>query len=716
MYTVYCDNWILHNMTMPELKLVNPKLDLEVNKTGSFTFTIYPSHPYYNRLKRLKSIIRVYQNDRLIFRGRILNTEKGFRNQKQVTCEGQLAFLLDSVIRPYSFQGDVPDLFEYIITEHNKQVDEDKRFKVGDITVTDPNGYINRSDTQYLTAYDSLMNKLVNSLGGYLNIRVESDGVYIDYLEDFETLNPQTIELRKNILDLTDTTKGEDIATAIIPLGARIAEEGVDQEDQKRLTIAEVNSGVDYIYDEDAVATYGWIFKTVTWDDVTIASNLLRKGREELADSIKLSSTIEVKAVDLSGTDKSISSFRIGSYNKVVSDAHDLNETMLVTKMSLNLTAPQNDTLTLGVTRKSLTEQEKENNDKWGNIVERVEIIIGDYQVNKPIIEEITNRLTLELKRNLEMLQNYNPSTGVYTPDYTQTPLTITPTAKYRGKVVQPTYIWKRIVDGIETDLEGWESISDAGVLTINHNMAQKSAVYICYATYQSGQTSLVANATIDLNRVDDGNKGDPGDPGTPGKDAAIQSPTEPEDKTQLWLDTSVEPPLLKQWNGEEWVIVNDVQDQIQSLRQELLSSIEQTSTGIRSEVAENYYLKDETDTLVQSVSTSLEQTKDEFNFTFNQFEQDLDDLQSGNDAKFQEISRYIRFVDGNIVLGETGNELTLKIQHDRISFLQSDVEVAYFTDRKLYVTDGEYTNSLQLGNFAFLPRANGNLSFVKVK
>ena len=119
--------------------------------------------------------------------------------------------------------------------------------------------------------------------------------------------------------------------------------------------------------------------------------------------------------------------------------------------------------------------------------------------------------------------------------------------------------------------------------------MADRIAIFKCYATYKKGATSLVANATIDFNRVDDGGKGDDG---TPGKDAAIQSPTEPDDKSQLWLDTSVTPPLLKQWNGEEWVVVNDVQEQIQSLRQELLSSIENTSRSIKMEVAENYYLK----------------------------------------------------------------------------------------------------------------------------
>jgi hypothetical protein len=89
-----------------------------------------------------------------------------------------------------------------------------------------------------------------------------------------------------------------------------------------------------------------------------------------------------------------------------------------------------------------------------------------------------------------------------------------------------------------------------------------------------------------------------------------------------------------------------------------------------------------------------------------------IDDVAAGTDAQFEEISKYIRFVDGNIVLGEEGNTLTLQIANDRISFLDSGQEVAYFSNRKLYVTDTEILHSLQLGNFAFMPRANGNLSF----
>lgn len=99
----------------------------------------------------------------------------------------------------------------------------------------------------------------------------------------------------------------------------------------------------------------------------------------------------------------------------------------------------------------------------------------------------------------------------------------------------------------------------------------------------------------------------------------------------------------------------------------------------------------------------------------FTQFSQDIEAAAAGADANFEEIRKYIRFIDGKILLGEVGNELELQIANDRISFLQDGAEVAYFSNRKLYVTDTQILHSLQLGSFAFMPRANGNLSFKKI-
>ena len=216
MYRVYCDSYLLHDPRLTDLKLINPKCDLELNKTGSFTFTIYPNHPYFDKLMKLKSIVTIYQDDDLLFRGRILDDKSGMYNEKQITCEGELAFLLDSFQRPYDFMsGDkhttIPELFQFFLDNHNAQVEQAKQFKIGNITVTDPNNYIVRSDTNYKTTWDALNEKLVEPCGGYLFVRHEEDGNYLDYLIDFQTISSQSIEFGKNMIDISQTLKAQTL-------------------------------------------------------------------------------------------------------------------------------------------------------------------------------------------------------------------------------------------------------------------------------------------------------------------------------------------------------------------------------------------------------------------------------------------------------------------------------------------------------------------------
>lgn len=188
-----------------------------------------------------------------------------------------------------------------------------------------------------------------------------------------------------------------------------------------------------------------------------------------------------------------------------------------------------------------------------------------------------------------------------------------------------------------------------------------------------------------------------------------IVSESEPTNKNLFWLDTSTEPSVLKRHNGEEWEVVNDQTQAIVLLEQRVDSSISQTVNNIMSEVSEQYYAKWDTEELVSPVSIQVEQTAAAVEIRFEQFYQNLSDIANGTDAQFTEIAKYIRFVDGNIILGEVGNQITLRIENDRISFLNNNTEVAYFSNNKLYVTDGEFLNKLQLGNFAFIPRSNGN-------
>ena len=537
MYKVYCDNFLLYADSHKDYKVVSPKLELEVNKAGKFEFSIYPNHPHYGLIRKMKSIIRVLHNDILVFRGRVLNSEKGWINESKVTCEGELAFFNDSIIRPYDYisngQITVSDFLAFIIGEHNSQVDEERRFKVGRVTVTDgdssnTNNLISRSNSDYSTAWETISKSLIEMLGGYLIVRHEADGAYIDYLSEINVLSSQTVEFGKNLTDVIKSVKGEDLYTGIIPLGAK-------DEEGNRITIASVNGGLDYLVNEDQADVYGRIFKTMTWDDVTEPANLLTKAQSHLTSIGMLTETIELKAVDISPLNDDINSFRLGTKVRVHSSPHGINETFTIEKLSIDLMKPEANKLTLGATRKTFTEQSGSTSSEIISIAQKVD----------SAIEQIGT---------------------------------------------------------IEVDI-----------------------------------TSKVA------------------------------------------------------------------------------SDIEISAESILQSVSEEYYAKGDVDTLIKDTRTEFEQTNDSFEFRFSNYEADLQSIVAGTDAEFEEIKKYIRFLDGNILLGEEGNELTLKIQNNRIAFLENEVEVAYFSDKKLHIMDANFINSLQVGNFGFFPRANGNLSFKKV-
>lgn len=366
-WTLYADDYLLYSPVLEKYKVFSPKFEPDVDKVAKLTFTIYPDHPNFSRVIKLAPTITLYYGSDVKFRGRILNDKLGWNNEKTVTCEGELAFLNDSVQRPFSFPMDEQhtspaDYFAFLINRHNEQVEADRRFIVGNVTVTDPNNYIARSDTEYSSTWKLVKEGLLDTLGGYISFRHEQDGVYIDYLADFPLLANQSVEFGLNMLSLTTERKGEDIVSAILPLGAAPEEGG------ERLTISQLEDSEtsdicksgDYVYSKDAVAQYGFIIKTMVWDDVTVASNLLTKAAAALAQKRMIASTVTLTAADLAAAGYDVNTFSVGTYVNVVDDkheAHDLLARYLVKKLSINWLNPAQNKLTLGATTYSLTER-----------------------------------------------------------------------------------------------------------------------------------------------------------------------------------------------------------------------------------------------------------------------------------------------------------------------------------------------------------------------
>ena len=108
-------------------------------------------------------------------------------------------------------------------------------------------------------------------------------------------------------------------------------------------------------------------------------------------------------------------------------------------------------------------------------------------------------------------------------------------------------------------------------------------------------------------------------------------------------------------------------------------------------------------------------QTASQIEMSFRTVTEQINDVNGDLQSKYNERTKYIRFVDGDIILGEDGNEITLRIENDKMSFLQSGHEVAWFSNNQFHVTEAEFTTSARIGNFAFVPGSGGNLSFKKV-
>lgn len=679
MYTVYTDEKNIYNPLVKDLAILSTKLDLELNKVGSFSFTIPATNPYINSIVKLKTLVRIYEDDELIFRGRVLNDQETFNKSVKVTCEGELAFLNDSIQRPFTFKGTVKELFTRLVEKHNEKVDDFKKFKVGNVTVTDPNDYISRSDTEYSKTLTLINDQLIKTLGGYIWFRYEDDGVYIDYLKDFTTLNRQPIEFGKNLLDLNKYSKANDIATVIIPLGAKTKNE--DGEDGQRLTIESVNNGLDYIVDEEAVKLRGWIEKTVIFEDVTEPTHLIRKGREQLSQTVLLANSFELNAVDLSSHNQNFNNFKMGAYVQVKTLPHGIDTNLLVNKLSIDLQKPTSNKLTLGSSFATLTDKQHDFNNKYQNVVETIETIKNNIQGQ--VIVNIGGRNLLpnseggfEIVPKDETIENANYNYYKFDVDMK----------------MNETYT---ISADIEITAGKFTSVSvclfENGMSTPVLIPENKRITYTFKKTDET-TTSILIYAGIEGETVNNGM-------------ILRYVKIERGNRATDWT------PAIEDIDDK----INDANDTIIELTQELSSEISQTKDSIVTEVGEKFYTKEETETLVSEQSTVLEQTKKMFEMQFNSFKQDLDDLNNSTNASFEDIRKYIRFIDGKILLGQVGNEIELQISNDKISFLQGNHEVAFFSNSKLYVTDAEVLNSLGIGKFAFLPRPNGSLDFKKV-
>ncbi len=672
MYQLKYKNYILHDPRLADEKLIvrDPSVKLAVSKAGEMSFTVDAEHPYLSNLRRMSGLVELLDGTFPIYRGRITSNIKDFYGAHKIETEGIVAMLNDSIIPPFNFpedftedasykaaaaSGNVVDFFfRWILAQHNSQVSTEQQIKPGVVTVSDPNNYITRSSEEYATAMTTISDKLFkSSLGGNLLIRYEDDGNYLDYYAALPLTNTQTVKFAENLLDLSSETDGADIYTAILPEG----KDGltIGNLPDGDLTDDLVKSG-KVIYSKSGVATYGRITRHIKWDDVTVAANLQTKAKAALADNgLSMPETITCKAVDL-GWQEGIQHFRVGRMTALVSTPHGYSASYPLMELAPDILDPGNTQITLGSTRRTFT----------GSQIDAVRKA-----------EESTSQVRTDLNKKIE--------------DIELTPGPPGPAGADGKDGTNGLSVWITYHDGTSTPatptgngtLNGWHTdLTDAVVW-----LSQKVAASASSGTWGTPVRIVGADGKP-------GAKGDDGVSVTSTKVEYYLSTSETElsggtwqpaaptitDGTYLWSRTKITYSDGQTAYTGAYCISKAMAesakpqiDQVVQSTHQQITDLQQNVNSIILSALENYVQTGDFGAYKEEVSTKLSVLTDQLNIDITKVTERIDNVDGDLQSKYTELSKAFRFTSDGLIIGESGNEILLRLDNDVLQFVRNN-------------------------------------------
>lgn len=362
---------IIHSPYVNGQKLSSGSITQVVEGIDSMNFVINPKNAGWGKIKPLTTLIKVtnVKTGSVEFEGRVLKPKEVMSSSgsiftKQYTCESELAYLLDSSQRHGEYHNmTVAQFLQIILDNHNAKMESYKRFKLGNVTVTNSTDNVYRY-LGYENTYDTIKDKLLNRLGGYLVVRRESNDLYLDYLAEVGKLSTTTIKFRRNMKDMSREIDPTEVITRLVPLGAQIESEDETATDasKARVDIKSVNNGLDYIEDPQLIAEFGFLEKSMYFDDIN-QPNILKTRGQQFMDSQKASRNgFELTPLDLSLNDLDAESIVRGDWYLVDNPVFAINEPLQVIQKDLNIINPLDIKTTIGEKFKTLAQYQVETN------------------------------------------------------------------------------------------------------------------------------------------------------------------------------------------------------------------------------------------------------------------------------------------------------------------------------------------------------------------
>lgn len=387
--------------------VLSPKLTREVSKGGSLSFTMTRDHEQYESLQKMSTCITVEQDDKEIWRGRVLSHEADWYNRRVIYCEGALSYFNDSAITPFNYEGKLAQFLQHLIDAHNQQCGnmKMKRFELGTVTAALGDLVVHYGDRDsygvgedYGSTWDIIDKMVLKVYGGYAyctyNPATGNNVLnYCDQSFEADRLVNQTIEYGVNLLDFTEKTDTNSLFTRVYPMGSKHTVEetkwkwkflwwgekytesheeryGISGTDAATVT-KYLPKGYSYRLDSsdgdcgwiqnDAAAQKFGIVSALGEYDTDSDNDTFAAGVQDLQKNSLMVTSYTVKAVDLrdAGYDKDRLTF--AGYAHIISKPHSIDVIMLCTKLVEPLDQPDKKEYTFGMTRQTLTDRQVAN-------------------------------------------------------------------------------------------------------------------------------------------------------------------------------------------------------------------------------------------------------------------------------------------------------------------------------------------------------------------
>lgn len=527
-----------------------------------------------------------------------------------------------------------------------------------------------------------------------------------------------------NLQEIFLTSESHELITRIIPIG------------NDNLGIESVNNGKNYIEN----TTNSKKIKTLYWEDnrYTNVQSLFEDAQKKLDQLSKFKRTYETKVIDLSKTlQYKFLQANIGDLVYLINSDTKTKEKFRITKLKRYINETLKNEITLGNKIDDLVTDEQKLKQIFSENWEKTKVFFDVTDKNiKGIVDkqQLTDNNLERLKSTIEqteekIIQNVNNSV-----DKRVSQLKVGARNLLRNSASIDKTKWQK---WSATDIEysqiensdewiGFESIK---FLDVDTQITSKVRGYYSLNDFKVDDNKkytlsldFLNLSGFDINVVIDKAKTDKKAVVKALQNTRIAITFDKKDFDELIIGIETElnqNPIfcVKNIKIEEGTIATSWTPAVEDLEEidkQLNDAVEFLSSDNKDLLKKYDGLNLENAKIRKELNTALKQTRDEFLFQFNNYKQLLDETGRVVEQRFNDFSRYIRFKNGNIELGDINSPFKALLTHEKISFLKADAEVAYLSKNKLYITDAYIINSLRIGNFEFVVQENGNLSFRK--